>query len=63
MYINVIYPDGAAGKVRSSSLSRLIRSGEIVAYKCTEGWVELRRKQENASSYDGPYTRVIIPFF
>ncbi len=62
MFISVIYPDGTAGKVRSTRLSRLMKSGEIVAYKCSEGWVELRRKNNN-SNYDGPYTRVIIPFF
>ncbi len=62
MFISVIYPDGTAGKVRSSRLSRLMKAGEIVAYKCSEGWVELRRKNDE-KNYNGPYTRVIIPFF
>ncbi len=62
MFIKVIYSDGMPGRVRSSLLGRLMKAGEIVAYKCSEGWVELRRKQSR-NEYDGPYTRVIIPYY
>ncbi len=62
MLINVIYPDGTSGKVRASILNSLIKFGRIVAYKCSEGWIELRRKKDT-SNYSGSERRVIIPFF
>ncbi len=61
MFIKVIYPDGVSGKVRSSILRTMIQLRRIVAYKCSEGWVELRRKS-NAENYCGPERRVIIPY-
>jgi hypothetical protein len=44
MYLKVIYPDGTAGTVISSTIDVLIKQGKIVAFKCSEGWVEVRRK-------------------
>ena len=61
MFIKVIYPDGTPGKVRSSILRTMIQLGRIVAYKCSEGWIEVRRKK-TATNYQGPKRRVIIPF-
>jgi hypothetical protein len=59
MFIKVIYSDGSAGMVRSSTLGNLTQSHEIVALQCSEGWVELRRTQNN--SHKGPERRVIRP--
>jgi hypothetical protein len=61
MLIKVIYPDGSSGTIRSSSLGKLSKEGGIVAFKCTEGWVEVRRKHDT-TVYEGPERRVIIPF-
>ncbi len=58
MQIKVLYPDGSAGMVRSSTLGRMTKEGKIVAFKCTEGWVEVRRKHDPAD-YRGPERRVI----
>ncbi len=52
MFISVIYPDGTSWKVRSSILRSLIQLGKVVAYKCSEGWVEVRRKKDS-SDYTG----------
>lgn len=51
MLLNVIYPDGSSGMIKSSTLDTLVRMGRIVAFHCSEGWVELRRKNE--STYNG----------
>jgi hypothetical protein len=61
MFIKVIYPDGTAGKIRSSFLGSMMQMGRIVAYRCSEGWVETRRTS-GARNYLGPERRVIIPF-
>jgi hypothetical protein len=61
MLIKVIYPDGTFGMARSSSLGRLVRSHEIIAFQCSEGWVEVRRKQDQ-TLYKGPERRVIKLF-
>ncbi len=61
MMITVIYPDGTSGTVRSSALGRMTKEVKIVAFKCTEGWVEVRRKQDPAN-YRGPERRVIKLF-
>ncbi len=58
MLIKVIYPDGSSGSVRSSALGRMTKEGKIVAFKCTEGWVEVRRKHA-PDDYKGPERRVI----
>lgn len=60
MYLKVIYPDGTVGKVRSASIGHLAKTGEIVAYQCSEGWVELRRKRYAA--YRGPDRRQASPY-
>jgi hypothetical protein len=49
MFLKVIYPDGTSGVVKSSTLEGLIKAGEIVAFHCSEGWVEARRKRNNAN--------------
>ena len=61
MLIKVIYPDGTFGMTRSSSLGSLVQSQKIVAFQCSEGWVEVRRKQDE-TSYKGPERRVIKLF-
>jgi hypothetical protein len=47
MFIKVIYPDGTLGTERSLSVGYLMKLGKIVAFQCSEGWVEARRKQNN----------------
>jgi len=59
MFIKVVYPDGTAGKVKSSMLDGLMKAGEIVAFRCSEGWVEARRK--NKSMYRGINRREAQP--
>ncbi len=61
MLIKVMYPDGSSGMIRSSALGKLTKEGTIVAFKCTEGWVEVRRKHD-PSDYRGPERRVINLF-
>ncbi len=60
MFIKVIFPDGTTGKVRAPLMRNMIHLGRIVAYKCSEGWIEVRRKSNEF--YQGPERRVIIPF-
>jgi hypothetical protein len=55
MFIKVVYPDGTAGKEASTTIGNLAKSGEIVAYQLSEGWVELRRKK--FIRYSGPDRR------
>ncbi len=61
MFLQVIYPDGTLGKVRTSNLASMVLLGRIVAYRCSEGWIETRRKRKS-HDYRGPERRVIIPF-
>ncbi len=60
MLLKVIYPDGTAGKVTSTRIGNLAKAGTIVAYQCSEGWVELRRTHHNG--YTGPERRTIRLF-
>ena len=60
MFLKVIYPDGASGMVKAAIIEGLIRTGKIVAFLCSEGWVEVRRKQKN-EDYFGPERRVTGP--
>ncbi len=52
MLIKVIRTDGTPGKVRASRFGTTLKSGEIAAYQCSEGWIEVRRKR-NAEDYRG----------
>jgi hypothetical protein len=56
MFLKVIYPDGTSGMVKAIKLQGLMRLGEIIAYLCAEGWVEVRRKQK--IGYRGQERRV-----
>lgn len=49
MVLNVIYTDGTAGKIKSNTLDGARKSGKIIAFHCSEGWVDVRRKIK------GPY--------
>ena len=51
MQIKVIYPDGTSGMVRASTIDGLMKESKIIAFHCSEGWVEVRRKSK--STYDG----------
>jgi hypothetical protein len=51
MVLNVIYTDGTSGKIKSSTLDGVRKSGKIIAFHCSEGWVDVRRK--NKSAYNG----------
>jgi hypothetical protein len=44
MLIKVIYSAGTPGKVKSSTLEGLKKMGEIIAFHCSEGWIDVRRK-------------------
>jgi hypothetical protein len=59
MMIKVLYADGVFGTVRSANLGELVKKEGIVAYKCSEGWVEVRRKRN--IGYSGKERRVHIP--
>jgi len=43
--LKAISSDGRPLLVKSTNLCTMAKSGDIVAYQCPEGWVELRRKQ------------------
>ena len=49
MYLKVIYTGGASGWVRPSTLKDLQKSGRIIAFHYSAGWVEVRR------TYHGTY--------
>ncbi len=61
MYLKVIYPDGTTGMVKSSTIPGLIKAGKIVAFQCSEGWVEERRK--NKERYYGLERRKALVTF
>ncbi len=61
MFIKVIFPDGTSGKVRSSFLGSMTQLGSVVAFRCSEGWVEIRR-MKGSDTYRGPDRRMTIPF-
>ena len=44
MVLKVIYTDGNPGKVKSSTLEGLKKAGKIIAFHCSEGWIDVRRK-------------------
>ena len=52
MFLKVIYPDDTSGMVKASIIEGLMKSGKIVAFHCSEGWVEVRRKR-NIEEYNG----------
>ena len=56
MFLKVIYRDGTAGMVKASTIDDLMETGKIFTYHCSEGWVEIRRKQSNPN-YQGPERR------
>lgn len=56
MLTKVIFSNGSLGKARSSSVDYLTKLGKIVAYQCSMGWVEARRKLNN-KTYVGPERR------
>ncbi len=63
MFLKVIYPNGTSGVVRSKAIDGLIKAGKIIAFNCSEGWVEARRKKGN-SNYSGPERRISdLPVF
>jgi hypothetical protein len=59
MMIKVLCADGTFGTVRSAKLGELVKKGGIAAYKCSEGWVEVRRKRN--IGYSGKERRVHRP--
>ena len=56
MMVKVMYPDGTTDAVVSSAVDDLLTSGGIVAYRCSEVWIEVRRKRN--SDYRGEERRV-----
>lgn len=56
MFLKVMYPDGTSGFERSTIIGQLSKAGKITAYYCSEGWIEVRRKQKN-KDYFGPERR------
>ncbi len=61
MMVSVIRPDGSSDKVQACIMGRMIELGGIAAYRYSDGWVEIRRKNSTAK-YNGPERRVKIPF-
>ena len=51
MQIKVIYPDGTSGMVKAATMGGLMKEGKIIAFHCSEGWVEARRK--STGTYKG----------
>ena len=51
MQIKVIYADRTSGMVKASTIDGLMKAGKIIAFYCSEGWVEARRKSKN--TYNG----------
>ena len=47
MLLNVIYADGTSGKIKSTTLEGLRKSGKIVAFHCSEGWVDVKPKSKS----------------
>ena len=43
--IKVIYTDGTEDTVNASQFVKLLRSKQIAAIQCAEGWLEIRRNQ------------------
>jgi hypothetical protein len=63
MFLKVIYPDGKVDMAKSSEIGGMIKAGRIVAFHCSEGWVEARRKR-NKEDYFGPERRKSnVPIF
>ncbi len=56
MSLKVIFSDGTIGTIKFSILTNLIKSGKIVAFQCSDDWVELRRKRNDG--YKGVDRRV-----
>ena len=59
MFLNVIFPDGTIGTVKFTTLTNLIKSGKIIAFHCSKGWVEVRRKSK--SVFNGVDRRQMNP--
>jgi|SRR6185369_426164 len=51
MRLDVIYTDGTSGKIKSTTLEGAKKSGKIIAFHCSEGWVDARPKSK--STYNG----------
>ena len=56
MNLKVIYRNGTSDIAKASAADELIKTGKIIAYHTSEGWVEVRRKQISAN-YQGPERR------
>ena len=59
MFLKVIYPDGTAGMAKASAIGGMIKAEKIIAFYCSEGWVEVRRKSKTA--YYGAERRMTNP--
>jgi hypothetical protein len=63
MQLKVIYPDGTSGMVKASTIDGLIKAGKIIAFLCSEGWVEARRKSKSTFSGIDKRRATPISFF
>ena len=52
MDLKVIHIDGTVSIEQAGTINELIKSGKIVAFYCSGGWVEVRRRS-NAENYTG----------
>ena len=59
MLRKVIYPGGTSSMVNFSKIYGLMKSDKIIAFYCSEGWVEVRRKSK--STYNGVDRRQTNP--
>ena len=57
--VKVIHTDGTEETVNAYQIAELLRSKEIAAIQCAEGWLEIRRNQIVGYSavYEGPEKR------
>lgn len=57
--IKVIYTDGTSEKIRALTLEVVKKTGKIIAFHCSEGWIEVRRKGK--STFNGVDRRKTTP--
>jgi hypothetical protein len=60
MLIKVIYIDNSAGVVKACSLEQLIKKGQIVAFRRSDGWAKVGRDPVRGSGgkYEGADRRI-----
>ncbi len=60
MNLKVIHTDGTVSIEEAGTIDELIKSGKIIAFKLSGGWVEVRRRS-NGENYTGMDRRKTKP--